>query len=185
MVTMGSLYGGDNLMLATQYRKVSLTVLGQAFVTHVLTLVSAFFFCGQSAVLRPSVHMLPGIWWCSAGLPPFPTACWWLTHPATITGVSVSARWDSPGGCGVCIQTYIHRGQLGKDMHSHVFTYRHTPACMLTYACAHTHDCCPPYPTLPPPHSYAHMLAHSHPAFTCIHPDTCAQVHKTHLPLEK
>ena len=51
-----------------------------------------FFFCGQSAVLRPSVHMLPGIGWCGAGLPPFPTACWWLTHPAAITGVSVSAR---------------------------------------------------------------------------------------------
>ena len=31
---------------------------------------------------------------------PFPTACWWLTHPAAITGVSVSARWDSPGGGG-------------------------------------------------------------------------------------
>ena len=26
MVTMGSLYGGDNLMLATQYRKVSQSV---------------------------------------------------------------------------------------------------------------------------------------------------------------
>ena len=59
-----------------------------------------FFFCGQSAVLRPSVHMLPGIWWCITGLPPFPTACWWLTHPAAITGVSVSARWDSRGECG-------------------------------------------------------------------------------------
>ena len=58
------------------------------------------FFCGRSAVLRPSVHMLPGIGWCGAGLPPFPTACWWLTHPAAITGVSVAARWDSPGGCG-------------------------------------------------------------------------------------
>ena len=44
--------------------------------------------------------MLPGTGWCGAGLPPFPTACWWLTHPAAITGVSVSARWDSPGGCG-------------------------------------------------------------------------------------
>ena len=50
--------------------------------------------------LRPSVHMLPEIGWCGTGLPPFPTACWWLTHPAAITGVSVSARWDSPGGCG-------------------------------------------------------------------------------------
>ena len=40
-----------------------------------------FFFCGRSAVLRPSVHMLPGIGWCGAGLQPFPTACWWLTHP--------------------------------------------------------------------------------------------------------
>ena len=58
------------------------------------------FFCGRSAVLRPSVHMLPGIGWCSAGLPPFSTACWWLTHPSAITGVSVSARLDSPGGCG-------------------------------------------------------------------------------------
>ena len=44
--------------------------------------------------------MLPGTGWCGAGLPPFPTACWWLTHPAAITGASVSARWDSPGGCG-------------------------------------------------------------------------------------
>ena len=58
-----------------------------------------FFFCSRSAVLRPSVHMLPGIGWCG-GLLPFPTACWWLTHPAAITDVSVSARWDSPGGCG-------------------------------------------------------------------------------------
>ena len=59
-----------------------------------------FFFCGQPALLRPPVHMLPGIGWCGTGLPPFPTACWWLTHPAATTGVSVSARWDSPGGCG-------------------------------------------------------------------------------------
>ena len=59
-----------------------------------------FFFCGRSAVLRPSAHMLPGIGWCGTGLPPFPTACWWLTHPVAITGVSVSTRWDSPGGCG-------------------------------------------------------------------------------------
>ena len=59
-----------------------------------------FFFCGPSAVLRPSVHMLPGIGWCGARLPPFPTACWWLAHPAAVTGVSVSARRDSPGGCG-------------------------------------------------------------------------------------
>ena len=58
-----------------------------------------FFFCGRSPVLRPSVDM-SGIVWCSAGLLLFPTACWWLTHPAAITGVSVSARWDSPGGCG-------------------------------------------------------------------------------------
>ena len=59
-----------------------------------------FFFCGRSAVLRPSVHMLPGTGWCGAGLPWFPTACWWLTHPAAITGVNVTTRWDSPGGCG-------------------------------------------------------------------------------------
>ena len=64
------------------------------------TVPSFFFFCCRSAVLRPSVHMLPGTGWCSAGLPPFPTACWWLAHPAAITGVSVSARQDSPGGCG-------------------------------------------------------------------------------------
>ena len=42
--------------------------------------------------------MLPGIGWCNACLPPFPTVCWWLTHPAAINGVSVSARWDSLGG---------------------------------------------------------------------------------------
>ena len=59
-----------------------------------------FFFCSRSAMLRPSVHMLPGIGWCGAGLPPFPTACWWLTHPAAITGVSVATRWNSPGGYG-------------------------------------------------------------------------------------
>ena len=59
-----------------------------------------FFFCSQSAGLRPSVHMLPGNWWCGTDLPPFPTTCWWLTHPASITGVSVSARWNSPWGCG-------------------------------------------------------------------------------------
>ena len=29
---------------------------------------ASFFFCGLSAVLRPSVHMLPGIGWCSADL---------------------------------------------------------------------------------------------------------------------
>ena len=44
--------------------------------------------------------MLPGIGWWDAGLPPFPTACWWWTHPAAVTGVSFSARQDSPGGCG-------------------------------------------------------------------------------------
>ena len=44
--------------------------------------------------------MLPGTGWCGAGLAPFPTTCWWLTHPAAITGASVSARRDSPGGCG-------------------------------------------------------------------------------------
>ena len=43
--------------------------------------------------------MLPGIGWCGAGLPPFPTACWWLTHHAAINGVSVAASWNSPGGC--------------------------------------------------------------------------------------
>ena len=58
------------------------------------------FFCSRSAVLRPSVHMLPGIGWCGAGLPPFSTTCWWLTHRATITGFSVVARWNSPGGWG-------------------------------------------------------------------------------------
>ena len=46
-----------------------------------------FFFCGRSAVLKPPVHMLPGIGWCGAGLPPFPTACWRLAHSAAITGV--------------------------------------------------------------------------------------------------
>ena len=70
-----------------------------------------FFFCGRSAVLRPSVHMLPGIGWCGAGLPPFPTVCWWLTHPAAITGVSVSARRDSPGGCsGPSVPLLCNRG---------------------------------------------------------------------------
>ena len=71
--------------------------------------VSLFFIymvtCGSmsssSAVDQPClVHMLPGIGRCGAGLLLFPTACWWLTHPAAITGVSVSAGWDSPGGCG-------------------------------------------------------------------------------------
>ena len=44
--------------------------------------------------------MLPGTGWCVAGLPPFPAACWWLTHPVAITGVSVSVRRDCPGGYG-------------------------------------------------------------------------------------
>ena len=45
--------------------------------------------------------MLPGIELCVAGLPPFPTACWWSNHyPVAITGVSVAARGNSPGGCG-------------------------------------------------------------------------------------
>ena len=44
--------------------------------------------------------MLPGTGWCGAGFPPFPTACWWLTHPAVVTGVFVAARWNSPGGFG-------------------------------------------------------------------------------------
>ena len=59
-----------------------------------------FFFCGLSAMLRPSIHMLPETGRCSAGLMPFPTACWWLTDPVAITCVSVSAGWDSRGGCG-------------------------------------------------------------------------------------
>ena len=67
---------------------------------HSTYVIFFFFFCGRSAVLRPSVHMLPGIGWCGTGLPPFPTACWWLTYPAAINFVSVSARWVSPGGCG-------------------------------------------------------------------------------------
>ena len=71
---------------------------GSSFSTWFLRVF--FFFCGRSAVLRPSAHMLPGIGCSCTGLPPFPTACWWLTHPAAIIGVSVSARWDSPGGCG-------------------------------------------------------------------------------------
>ena len=51
-------------------------------------------------MLRTSVYMLPGIGSCGADLPPFPTACWWLTYPAATTGVSVTARRNSPGGCG-------------------------------------------------------------------------------------
>ena len=62
--------------------------------------VNAGRVSSRSAVLRPSVHMLPGICWCGTGLLPFPTACWWLTHPAAITRVSVATRWNSPGGCG-------------------------------------------------------------------------------------
>ena len=31
-----------------------------------------------------------------SGLPPFLTACWWLTHPEAITGVSVAATGNSP-----------------------------------------------------------------------------------------
>ena len=74
--------------------------ISQSYQSMWMEFVFFFFFCGRSAILRPSVHMLPGIGWCSTGLLPFPTACWWLTHPTAITGVSVSARWDSPGGCG-------------------------------------------------------------------------------------
>ena len=35
-----------------------------------------------------SVHKQPGKGWCSAGLPPFPTACRWLSPPVAMTGVS-------------------------------------------------------------------------------------------------
>ena len=49
--------------------------------------LSVFFFCDRSTVLRRSEHRLPGIGWCGAGPLPFLTACWWLTHPAAITGV--------------------------------------------------------------------------------------------------
>ena len=65
---------------------------------------ATLLFTSSSAVSQPCLDpqstLLPGIGWCGAGLPPSPTACWWLTHPAAITGVSVSAGWDSPGGCG-------------------------------------------------------------------------------------
>ena len=66
--------------------------------------------------------MLPGTGWCGAGFPPFTTACWWLTRPAVITGVSVSARRDSPGGCGGpsnAIGVVCHQlGLLCTDLHA-------------------------------------------------------------------
>ena len=39
-----------------------------------------------------------------------PTTCWWLTHPAAITGVSVGARWNSPGGCSSNRLVYLRDG---------------------------------------------------------------------------
>ena len=57
--------------------------------------------------------MLPGIRWCGIGLPLFPTACSWLTHPAAMTGVSVSVRWDSPRGCvGPSVPLLCNRSSL-------------------------------------------------------------------------
>ena len=70
--------------------------------------------CPLWILLLSSVHMLPG--WCGAGLPPFPTACLWLTHPAAITGVSVSARWDSPGGCGLTVCSASLQSQSTESM---------------------------------------------------------------------
>ena len=46
-----------------------------------------FFFCGRSAVLRPSVHMLSGTAWCGASVPLSPAVCGclvlrpWLLSP--------------------------------------------------------------------------------------------------------
>ena len=108
-----------------------------------LQILQFFFFCGQSAVLRPSVQTLPGIGWCGAGLPPFPTACWWLTPPSAITGVSVVARWNSPGGCGgpsvpLLLQSCSDNHQsffMSLWRLSRVFTW---VTCMAQYAKPHT-----------------------------------------------
>ena len=70
--------------------------------THIIgqLLSEFFFFCGWSALLRPSVHVLPGIGWCRACFLLFPTACWWLIHSVAITGVSVAATGNSLRGYG-------------------------------------------------------------------------------------
>ena len=61
-----------------------------------------FFFlvCVQSAMLSPSVSMLPGTRCCRADLPPLPAAVWWLSHPAARTRVCVATRRNSSGGSG-------------------------------------------------------------------------------------
>ena len=98
--------GEPNLDIKTMLQKLSasftkfvvdqqlfhVVILSYGNVAHCFNYFFFFFFCGRSAVPKPPVHMLPGIRWRGAGLPPFSTACWRLTHPAAITGASVAAR---------------------------------------------------------------------------------------------
>ena len=73
-----------------------------------INLPSSFFFlCGRSVMLRTSDYILPGIGWCGSGLLPFPTACWWLIYPASITGVFVAARWNSHRGYHPTTRTVV------------------------------------------------------------------------------
>ena len=85
------------------------------------------FFCSRSGVLRPSAHMLPGIGWCGAGLLPFPTACWWLTHPAAIPGVSVSASQSWRMGWTVCFASL--QSQSAESMMPICFRCARRPQC--------------------------------------------------------
>ena len=47
---------------------------------------SCFFFCSRSVMLRPSVHMLPGFGYCSAGVP-------LLYHSLLVVDSSCSYNW--------------------------------------------------------------------------------------------
>ena len=60
-------------------------------------------------MLRPSVHMLG---WCGTGLPPFFTACWWLSDPAAAACVSAVAwkMWWTV--CSACLQSQSARSVM-------------------------------------------------------------------------
>ena len=62
----------------------------------------SFFFCSQWFSLRHWVHLLLGAGWCGAGQSPLPTlwTCWWSSHPAAMTAVSLAAGDNNPGECG-------------------------------------------------------------------------------------
>ena len=62
-------------------------------------------FCGHEWCLCCSQREQSWrMWWIILFLcnyRPFTTACWWVPHPAAVTGVSIAARGNGPGGyCG-------------------------------------------------------------------------------------